>query len=66
MSDSGDTRKGPTFYRVTALIDALNAEAGPNRVLHGALQAALIAQANDEDARRDNPIEVMGIASRVG
>ena len=40
-----------SYRRAVALIDALNADASPY-VLHGVIQAIIIARANDMDARR--------------
>jgi hypothetical protein len=40
---------GPAYRRAVQLIDRMNAEAGPGRILHGALQAAIIAKANNID-----------------
>jgi hypothetical protein len=42
-------RTGPAYRRAVQLIDRMDAEAGPGRILHGALQAAIIAKANDID-----------------
>ena len=45
---------GPARERATALIDALNKDGG-GHVVHGALQAAMIAEANASDAARTPP-----------
>jgi hypothetical protein len=45
---------GPARERVTALIDALN-KGADGAVVHGALQAAMIAEANASDAAREPP-----------
>lgn len=53
-----DTRKDrPAFERGKASIDAMNAAVGPNRVLHGALQAIILAKANAEDEAGRSQIE---------
>ena len=46
-AEGGERR---AYTRAVALIAALKEEAGPGRVLHGALQAAIIAEANAIDA----------------
>lgn len=45
---------GPARERAAALIDALNKDSG-GHVVHGALQAAMIAEANAQDAAHEPP-----------
>ena len=54
LKPTDDTQR-PAYTRAVALIAALNEEAGPGRVLHGALQAAILAEANAIDAYRRLP-----------
>jgi hypothetical protein len=43
----------PAYDRAMKLIEALELDAGGRAVVHGALKAAIIADANDDDARAE-------------
>ena len=53
----GTLKDRPAYNRAVALIDALNADAGPGRVLHGAFQVLLIGLANDLDSRAEEALQ---------
>jgi hypothetical protein len=52
IAECPESSSRPAYNRAAKLIDALNAEVGPGRVVHGALQAAMIAEANALDAKQ--------------